>query len=367
MKRRHPFRNTITWSLLLLNLIAVVGTIWSGYGGFANPKSSPISALMCLALPLWLIFDLIVIVLDIWLRRRMLSVIAIGLIATAGPILTFSPLNLPHEPLSDKEKLQSFTLLTYNVMNFADTKGIYPDEGNLTIDYILSTDASMIFLQEVVKRKIKPEYNITKAQQDSLKARYPYRSSGRDGLLFLSKYPFEETSFPREKNYSAELARYVVDVDGRKLTVYGVHLQSLELKADDRRLFRELTDMNISKDELRGIRSQLLSKFKYAGIIRADQSRRLLNEMGDIEGDIIVCGDFNDVAGSFSYRMFTDVGFRDAYADVAFGPTITYHANHFFFRIDQVLYHGNITPVDITRGNLPSSDHYPLLTTFLWQ
>jgi len=367
MRRHHPFRNTITWSLLLINILAVAGTIWSGYGGSTDPKTSPLSALMCLTMPLWLFFDLIIIVLDIWLRRRMLFIIAIGLIVTAGPILTIAPINIPHGALSSEEKSRSFTILTYNVMNFADTQGIYPDNGNRTIDYILSTDASLVFLQEVIKKKVKENYNITQAQRDSLEARYPYRSSGRDGLIFLSKYPFEEKSFPREDNYSAEMARYIVDIDGRKLTVYGVHLQSLELKADDRRLFRELTDMNIRKEELHNIRSQLLSKFKYAGIIRADQSRRLLNEMGEINNDIILCGDFNDVAGSYSYRMFINAGFRDAYADVAFGPTITYHANHFFFHIDQVLYHGNIIPVEIKRGNIPSSDHYPLLTTFLWQ
>ena len=54
---------------------------------------------------------------------------------------------------------------------------------------------------------------------------------------------------------------------------------------------------------------------------------------------------------------------HDAYADAAFGPTITYHENRFYFRIDQILYRGpEILSID--RGNCKSSDHYPMIATF---
>lgn len=366
MKKVRPFRNTITWTLLLLNLIAIAGTVWSGYGGMANPESSPLSGLMCLAFPLWLIFDIIIIALDIWLRKRMLPLVFAGLIATAGPLMTYFPVNISHKTLTEEEQSRTFSILAYNVMNFSDNDSIYPESGNRTMDYILSTDATMIFLSEVVTNKVLKKYNITQAQLDSIKARYPYQNKGYDGLKFLSKYPFEEKIFPRDTDYRAEMSRYTVDIDGQKLIVYGVHLQSLGLKSDDQKLFRELTDMNIRKQEIKGVRSRLLSKFKYANVMRASQIRRLLDDMGTLDGNIIVCGDFNDVAGSYCHRLFTDAGFKDAYTETAFGPTITYHANHFLFHIDHVLYHGNITPVSTSRGNIKSSDHYPITATFIW-
>ena len=61
-----------------------------------------------------------------------------------------------------------------------------------------------------------------------------------------------------------------------------------------------------------------------------------------------------------------DGDMKDAYAENAFGPTITYHGNRFYFRIDQVLYKGDMKAVDIERGDIESSDHYPLLTTFVF-
>ncbi len=363
---KNPFRNIITWILLAINLIAVVGTIWSGYGGIANPSTSPLSGLMCLAFPLWLLFDVVVLILDLWLRKTMIFILAVGFIATASPIIDYFPVNMPHAALTDEEQERSFSVLAYNVMNFSDNDSIYPETGNRTMEYILSTDATMIFMPEVIKNKVKKKYNITQRQCDILAERYPYRSSGKDGLLFLSKYPFEEMSFPRDADYRAEMARYIVDIAGKKLTVYGVHLQSLGLKTDDQKYFRELTDMNLSKQEIKGVKSRLLSKFKKANVMRASQARRLLDDMEPIDGNIIVCGDFNDVPGSYCYRMFTNAGLCDAYTETAFGPTITYHANHFWFHIDHVLYRGDFSPVKVERGDVKSSDHYPIMATFIW-
>jgi endonuclease/exonuclease/phosphatase (EEP) superfamily protein YafD len=58
---------------------------------------------------------------------------------------------------------------------------------------------------------------------------------------------------------------------------------------------------------------------------------------------------------------------KDAYEECALGPTITFHASRFYFRIDHVLYKGNFEAIDIERGDQKSSDHYPLLTTFKWK
>lgn len=364
--KKKPIRNAITLILLLVNLIAVVGTIWSGYGGIADPVTSPLSGLMCLLFPLWLLFDVVVLILDLWLRKALIFVLAIGIVVAANPIIDYFPVNMPHAPLTDEEQEQSFSVLAYNVMNFSDNDSIYPEAGNRTMEYILSTDATMVFMSEVVNKKIKKKYNITSEQRSLLEKRYPYRSNGKDGLMFLSKYPFEEQSFPRERDYSAEMARYIVNIDDRKVIVYGVHLQSLRLESDDQKYFRELTDMNLKRQEIKGVKTRLLSKFKKANVMRASQVRRLLDDMEPMNGNIIVCGDFNDVPGSYCYRLFTNAGLCDAYAETAFGPTITYHANHFLFHIDHVLYRGNFYPVKVERGDMKSSDHYPIMATFVW-
>lgn len=59
---------------------------------------------------------------------------------------------------------------------------------------------------------------------------------------------------------------------------------------------------------------------------------------------------------------------KDAYVECGFGPLITYHANRFYFKIDQIFYSGNmLDAVKIKCVKNPSSDHYPLLVDFVWK
>ena len=46
---------------------------------------------------------------------------------------------------------------------------------------------------------------------------------------------------------------------------------------------------------------------------------------------------------------------------------ITYHANRFWFRIDHILYKGNMEARWLERLHNKSSDHYPLLVRFAWE
>ena len=57
---------------------------------------------------------------------------------------------------------------------------------------------------------------------------------------------------------------------------------------------------------------------------------------------------------------------REVYPEVGMGYMSTYNRNRFWFRIDHVLYRGNLRPVSMERGKTASSDHYPLLTTFVF-
>ncbi len=95
----------------------------------------------------------------------------------------------------------------------------------------------------------------------------------------------------------------------------------------------------------------------------ANGDREITDSIG---GPFIVAGDFNDIPDCYAVRTIRGKDMHDAYADAAFGPTITYHGDKFYFRIDQVLYKGPFKAVDIERGDIASSDHNPLLTTFLF-
>lgn len=83
-----------------------------------------------------------------------------------------------------------------------------------------------------------------------------------------------------------------------------------------------------------------------------------------VSDPVLLCGDFNDIPGCYAYRVIAGGDMTDAYRAAASGPAITYHADRFYFRIDQMMCRGDLTPLRVWRGTIPSSDHYPLIGYF---
>ncbi len=350
----------------LLNIVCGLCTLLAGYGGYINPDKFALAQLANMTFPGWIVLTLILLAVNLFIRKKLAWLSVAVLVACIGPILTISPRNFTSRSLSPDDESRTFTLLTYNVYNFRDNQGVNPEWGNRTLSYILSTDADIVCLQE--------SSNLNgvgkKAQRDSINSRYPYRLySNRSGEVLLSKYHATEIDTPQPDWGSGSFCAYDVEVEGHEVTVVNCHLQSIGLTDDDKELYRELTDKelrNPSRSELSKVKNGIVTKLLAAFRIRAQQARYIKEFLATRKGNVILVGDFNDVPGSYAYRTIKSDGLKDAYSECAFGPTVTYNDNRFYFRIDQMLYRGDLEAVRIKRGDLRSSDHYPLLATFLW-
>lgn len=347
-----------------VNVLALMATLFTGYSGCIDPETMPFAGLSGMTFALWLLVDVALIAVDIAFKRRLALLPLLGLVGSAGPILTFAPVHFSGK-LTPEEEARSFKVLNYNILHFVDIENQYPDSINRTLHYIIEADADIVCLQECDHLMPLPQYCVTREQIDTINSMYPYHLIGRNDQSVLSKYPIENMPLPIMVGDKGDIAAYRMTVDGHPLTVFNVHLQSIGLTVSDKELFLELTDASTDKS-LGRMRSQLITKLYDAYRQRADQARRLCNLVGNVGGNVILCGDFNDIQGCYAVRILEKVGLHDAYAEAACGPAITYSANRFNFRIDQVLYKGDFRPVSVVRGNVRSSDHYPLLTTYLW-
>ena len=121
-----------------------------------------------------------------------------------------------------------------------------------------------------------------------------------------------------------------------------------------------------TRNELSQAKHNIIPKLLDAFKMRAQQVDSIAKFLDSATADVILMGDFNDVPGSYAYRAMTKSGLKDAYNSCAFGPMITYNDNRFYFRIDHIFYRGAMKAVRVKRGNLKSSDHYPLKATFVW-
>lgn len=358
-----------------LNAALALLTVFSAYGGMFDPVTFVVAALTAMALPVVLIAGAAVTALDLVFMRRLAWVIPAAWIVSAPSLLTFSPLNiLPHSAPTPQQRAEGFTFMTYNTLQFQDFEQDYSDwEQNRTVDYILEKNPDVVNLQEV--RGIATDRNIrlTHAQIERLKARYPYYFTGiAEDLTVLSKFPITQTPVEADDpTVKRRIGVFTLDVRGRKVTLINVHLESIGLTRNDKELYTGIITAPPStkgelKRDVREVRSQLISKLSRAFDHRVTQARYVRSQIDSIGGCIIVAGDFNDIQGCYAQRVIMGNDMHDAYTENAFGPTITYRADMFYFRIDHILYSDGLDAIGIKRGNSRTSDHYPLMTEFVF-
>lgn len=369
-----PGKATVRAIVVGLNVGLAMTTVFAAYGGSIDPASCVFASLAAMALPIVLLTGLIFLVIDLLLWRKAAWVIAAAWVVSLPPILSFSPVNIHIGGLSEAEKERSFKFMTYNILHFWDFRGNVPGlERNATIDYILEEDPDIISMQEADMIKEWPLWRITSEQVRELARRYPFRVVGvGEQFSVLSKYPFtvDKVNVPGKYNMPY-VSFYRISMRGQVMHLANCHLKSIGLDPSDKALYQSLFDKSpwaerVMEREVREVKTKLISKLRAAFLERKSQAEFVRHYVDSIGGNWIVAGDFNDIPACYAVRTIMGDDMHDVYADEAFGPTITYHGNRFYFRIDQMLYKGDFKAVSIKRPKVPSSDHYPLVATFVF-
>ena len=361
---RGKLRKLLTVLLVAINISIAGMTVLASYGGMANSDITVIPAMAAMTLPIWLAATIAITIADLISVRRLTLIPIATLVICAAPIWDYCPLNIfksqPPTPGQDG----MLTLLTYNVYNFNAHNGVYPDSTNASASFIIGSGADIVAIQEAYHVNHDMRICFTPEQADSIAQIYPYRISDSNAMTLLSKYPATELDLSGSLDKYDQIAAYDIDVNGMPLRLYNVHMQSFQLNQDDKNLYSGITRLN-GNETYQEVKQQLLGKFAKAYKERAVQARALLAYMESNPAEnVIVCGDFNDIPDSYSMRTICRDGLKQVYPRVGIGPMITYNSDRFLFRIDHILYKGDIEPCAMTRGSLRSSDHFPLLATF---
>lgn len=340
-------------------------TILFAYGGYCNPAHFTLPAMGLIFFPYFAILTLIVSIIWLLLRKFITGGIGITVLLACGPTFTEAvPLKFHNTATNEKN---TFTLVTFNSLHLRDIrKKNLPY--NRSLSYLISCGADFVCLQELYGFG-KPELpKSAKPQVDSLFKVYPYHSDdGWREIEFISKYPFETLDFrlpPDGTNYSRNFACYKLNIDGHELIIASVHLPSFGLSESDRDIITELVKKDGAGKSIKKFEGGIYQKMRTAFRYRAKISEGIAEVLKRFDCPVIVCGDFNDVPGSWTYRNFIKSGFQDAYANTGFGHLITYNQHLMLFHIDQILYRGDLLPLWVKKGDLNASDHYPLEAKF---
>jgi len=355
----------------MMNIMTCAGLVVSGHAGSLDAQAWPRMAIASMTFPAWGVLAVVMLVSDFFFAKRWCVALA-GAVAVSLPMVyNVFPLNIPQGDVPERLREDSWVLLTYNTTGFQDLTDKYPGDENTTIRYILSRHADVVVLQETDTIGPNPSLRITDEQVDRLESRYPYIFVGADVTL-LSRFPGEEIDIcgmeGQGESRAGRFGCWVLDIHGRRVAIFGVHLKSIGLTHEDKALYKDITNVNGVPDraEMREVKTELLGKLASANAVRPIQTRRIVNTIDSLGiDDVVVCGDFNDTPGCYSLHLLTDAGLREVYPVVGCGYMPTFNRNRFYFRIDHVLVRGYYRPWSLRRGDIMSSDHYPLTVTFV--
>lgn len=312
------------------------------------------------------IFVLIAIILFlfVWLFSRNWLLVAINILVILiciPPIKVYVPLTFSdNTPGQDKIKI-----LSYNVRGF-NWKIDKDWESNPIFTYLKESDADIICIQEYLASESQ-----LKATSEKLRKAlgYPYaaitplRPIGGNvyGLACFSKYPIlnvEKLPLVSDDNGSV---LYKIDINGKSISLFNNHLESNKLTSKDKALYATFFK-EPNKEALSEVKNNMNDKLGKAFKKRAPQAEMLSKYISEQTSDgIIVCGDFNDTPMSYTYHQISK-DLDDAYLENGFGPGITYHENHFLFRIDFILHSKNMKSANFRVDKVTYSDHYPIST-----
>ena len=364
-------KRTLKVILLCCTMFMALLLVVSAWGGYVNPNSFSFLSVLTLALPLILIINLVMMIA--WLvvlRWRYALITLVALLLSWGPISTVCPLNVFAK---NYETDSTFKVMSYNVANFDYTN---QDKPSKPMRYILDQNADLVLMQEGSQDRYFLMVPNVISMREEIERKYPYHSDGWRDLVILSKYPYTvvpDSVFDKKSNHDAIVYAKAFDIDmpgGKQLRVVNLHLRSMGMDKEDKDLYSSLTrneiDVN-NRNNLNRIKHSLYYKLRRAFISHAQEAEIVRSLIDNSPSNVIVCGDFNEAPSSYCYRTIRGNDFRDSFQDCGCGFTYTFNANRMYFKIDHILYRGDMEAVDWHREKVPDSDHYPQIATFVWK
>ena len=356
------FSSTLKYIILGVNILVLVLLLSS----YSTWNTSPIKSVYLAYLGLGFIFILLGVVFFtiMWFCVKKWTfgfLNLIVLIICYAPIKDYVPLNYPNTTIPDN----SVKILSYNVRGFNwDLKKGW---GNNSIyKYIKESNADIVCIQEYLA-------SVSQLEATSEKLRvtlgYPYaaitplRGIGNHiyGLACFSKYPIKSVEkLPLVTSDNGSVL-YTIDINGKTVSLINNHLESNRLTDKDKEIYASFFK-DPKKEDIGKVKNNLNERLGKAFKKRAPQAEMIAKYIDEQNTDaVIVCGDFNDTPMSYTYNQISK-NLVDSYVENGFGPGITYHENHFLFRIDFILHSKNMKSSNFVVDKVTYSDHYPIST-----
>lgn len=344
-------KQVFVYIFLLLNILAALAIGIASASVFISPEVSWIPAIFGMGYPYLLIVNIMFIVFWIFVKPKFLLLSLLVILAGfnhIGNYLQFSG-NYTLE--------KGIRVTTYNVKYFMGTSE-NPNKGSADqiVRFLRDDNADIICLQEVNLNKSQI-FNIKDTQLPQVNHLQLAHNGQAGGLITMTRFPIlnmEEIRFENSGNMII-LTDLLIDMD--TIRVYNCHLQSYKLHKAEISSLDSIEFSNHPKNKEKVL--ALGVKFKNALVKRAEQATKLRESINQSPYPVIVCGDFNDMPVSYTYKTVKG-NLLDSFTESGVGTANTYNGKLPSFRIDFILYSPIFASYNFKVSDINQSDHFPV-------
>jgi endonuclease/exonuclease/phosphatase family metal-dependent hydrolase len=353
-------KTIVKWGMLISNIVAVIFMLLALIGSVLSPEKILFPAYFDLIFPFILAINIAFVVF--WLvMRKWFFLLSLGVLLFSTSLINnnFSFRFGKSKPV---KPVNSIHLLTYNTM----VSGSLIKKHNKVMQYVIETNPDIVCLQEF-EVSTQKEY-LTYEDIFLIFSNYPYKhieiKSKADnilaGIATFSKYPIvnkQRIEYPSHANISIYSD---ININGTIIRLFNNHLESNGVTEIDKSKPIRLIN-NFDTDSLAEMTHYFSQKLGTTYKLRAHQADTVASLITKSPYKVIVCGDFNDVPGSYAYTKMKG-NLKDAFTEAGNGFGWTYHDLIYRFRIDYVFYDSKaFTVVKYKMDKVNYSDHYPVL------
>jgi endonuclease/exonuclease/phosphatase family metal-dependent hydrolase len=370
-------RRIIGTLFFVITLLSAVWLTCCTAASFISPQRIKYLALFSLTAPYALLANVLLVLLLLLFARRKWKVV-IPLLAL-GISYRLIPVVFGLHPFAKQDMIPGagkLKVMSWNVhgMGIFD-RPAYRSTSDKIMDQIKGEGADILCLCEfytVYNNALKPY--TTRLMQECGYKEYRFRYDNTLGtkiylgVAIFSKYPlsdFHSYALHTRGDKQVDVLLNQCDVslpNGQTLRLFATHLQSFLLSDHEKVYLEEVSrrDSGIEADRSRSF----IRRFGEAYVKRSVQADSLAMIVAQSPYPAILCGDFNDLPGSYTYERVRG-RLHDPFTERGFGLGHTYNMLSRTLRIDYIFYDASAFHLIGFKSPVTKlSDHNPIIANF---
>jgi len=356
-------RKLAKWFVLTINIIVAFLMLITLLGSVYSPEKFLFPAYFSLIYPIIIIVNIGFVLFWVLVRKWNFLLSLSLLLISAQQISNVFPIHIGKAEVVNK----SFPIhiLSYNTKMSGNLVKDKPLKPNNVMRYIANSNADIVCLQEFDVSTLKEYLTFG----DMLRIFNQYRFKHIEfkvrshtnifGIATFSKFPIvkrQRIDYLTRGNISISTD---IDINGKIVRIFNNHLESNRITDNDKAMPTYLKE-NFNADNLTGLTVHFGQKLGVAYKLRAHQADTVSKLITESPFDVLVCGDFNDVPGSYAYNTMRGK-LKDAFSETGTGFGWTFAEPLYGFRIDYIFYNPKaFTPINFVIDKVKYSDHYPV-------